>query len=292
MPTLRRRILALACLSALQPAFAQAPDAPAASPAADGYVPGGRIPRLQGDIAIDGKLDDAAWQGALVQEIAYDIQPGDNTPAPVKTIVRIGYTDDALYVAYHALDPDPASIRAHLRDRDAAFNDDWVGLFLDTFSDHRRGYELVSNRSACRATSSATKPTATTRKTRLGRAVEQRRAHHRRRLRRGDAHSLLHPALPARRRRAALGHLAVPQLAARQAPPADQPPGAARINCFECEWGRYTGLAGAQQGRNLEIVPTITIGQQQTRGAAGEAWRSDKASIEPGVDVAGRRRRT
>mgnify|MGYP001545551305 CR=1 FL=1 len=132
MPT-HRRILALACLLALQPAFAQAPDATPASPAPAGYVPGGSIPKLQGDIAIDGQLDDAAWQGALVQEIAYDIQPGDNTPAPVKTEVRIGYTDDALYVAYHALDPDPASIRAHLRDRDAAFNDDWVGLFLDTF---------------------------------------------------------------------------------------------------------------------------------------------------------------
>ena len=54
------------------------------------YVPGGRIPQLQGGIVIDGKLDDAGWQDALVQEIAYDIQPGDNTPAPAKTIVRIG----------------------------------------------------------------------------------------------------------------------------------------------------------------------------------------------------------
>ena len=48
--------------------------------------------------------------------------------------------------------------------------------------------------------------------------------------------------------------------------------------------GAATPAWPAQQGRNLEIVPTITIGQQ-TRGAAGEAWRSDKASIEPGVDV-------
>ena len=63
------------------------------------YIPGGRIPLLQGDIAIDGELDDAAWDGALVQEIAYDIQPGDNTPAPVKTTVRIGYTRDALYLS-------------------------------------------------------------------------------------------------------------------------------------------------------------------------------------------------
>ena len=83
--------------------FAQAQQAPAATDAA-GYVPGGRIPQLQGEIAIDGKLDDAAWANALVQEIAYDIQPGDNTPAPVKTTVRIGYTADAIYFAFHALE--------------------------------------------------------------------------------------------------------------------------------------------------------------------------------------------
>ena len=53
---------ALAALLAA-PAFAQVP---AAAPA-EAFVPGGRIPQLQGDIAIDGKLDDAAWQGALVQ---------------------------------------------------------------------------------------------------------------------------------------------------------------------------------------------------------------------------------
>ena len=87
--------------------FAQAQQAAAPADTAT-YVPGGRIPQLQGEIAIDGVLDDAAWQGALVQEIAYDIQPGDNTPAPVKTTVRIGYTTDALYLSYRALDPDPA----------------------------------------------------------------------------------------------------------------------------------------------------------------------------------------
>src|SRR5690606_11970053 len=94
------------------------------------FVPGGRIPLLRGDISIDGNPDEAAWGDALVQEIAFDIQPGDNTPAPVKTTVRMGYTADALYLAFHAMDPDPARIRAHLRDRDAAFNDDWVGVFL------------------------------------------------------------------------------------------------------------------------------------------------------------------
>src|SRR5690606_37154618 len=92
--------------------------APAALAQETTTADGRRIPLLQEGIVVDGQLGDAAWQGALVQEIAYDIQPGDNTPAPVRTIVRMGYTPEALYVAFHALDPDPSKIRAHLRDRD------------------------------------------------------------------------------------------------------------------------------------------------------------------------------
>jgi hypothetical protein len=281
MPTPRRRILALACLLAVPSAFAQAPGA---APA--GYVPGGSIPRLQGDITIDGVLDDAAWQGALVQEIAYDIQPGDNTPAPVKTVVRLGYTEDALYVSYHALDPDPASILAHLRDRDAMFNDDWVGLFLDTFSDHRRGYELVVNPlgvqgDIIRDESNASNQEDSSwdglwqsagRITAEGYDVEMRVPFSTLRFRGGGGEQRWGISLfrnwPRDKRHQLTSHR-VPR----------------ESNCFECEWGQYTGLAGAKQGRNLEIVPTLTIGAGQTRDAAGESWRSGDTSIEPGVDV-------
>jgi len=286
MSTHRRRILALACLFALQPAFAQAPGASTANAADPGYVPGGSIPRLQGDIAIDGVLDDAAWQGALVQEIAYDIQPGDNTPAPVKTQVRIGYSDDALYVAYHALDPDPASIRAHLRDRDAMFNDDWVGLFLDTFNDHRRGYELVVNPLGVQGdiirdeTNSNNQEDSSWdglwqsagRITADGYDVEMRIPFSTLRFPGGGGDQRWGISLfrnwPRDKRHQLTSHR-VPR----------------ESSCFECEWGQYTGLAGARQGRNLEVVPTITIGREQTRDAAGDPWRSGKTSIEPGVDV-------
>jgi hypothetical protein len=285
MPTHRRRILALACLFALQPAFAQAPGATPANDAPAGYVPGGSIPKLQGDIAIDGALDDAAWQGALVQEIAYDIQPGDNTPAPARTIVRIGYTDDALYVAYHALDPDPASIRAHLRDRDAMFSDDWVGLFLDTFSDHRRGYELVVNPLGVQGDLIRDETNASNQEdsswdglwqsagriTADGYDVEMRIPFSTLRFPSGgDQHwgISLFRNWPRDKRHQLTSHR-VPR----------------ESSCFECEWGQYTGLAGARQGRNLEVVPTITIGQEQTRDAAGEEGRNGDMSIEPGVDV-------
>ena len=287
MPSLRPHPLplvsvSLACLLATcAPVFAQTPP-----PLAADYVPGGRIPLLQGDITIDGKPDEAAWAGALVQEVAYDIQPGDNTPAPVRTIVRLGYTNDALYVAFHALDDKPSEILAHLRDRDAAFSDDWVGVFLDTFDDQRRGYELIVNPLGVQGDlirdesntentedsswdglwSSAGQLTAE------GYDVEIRIPFSTLRFRGGPQDQRWGISLfrnyPRDKRHQLTSHKS----------PRDS-------NCFPCTWAKYDGMAGVQQGRNLEIVPTLTMGKTQTRDNAGDAWHSDDTSIEPGVDV-------
>jgi hypothetical protein len=277
----RRSALPLACLLALcTPVLAQTPP-PAAKP---DYLPGGRIPQLQGDIAIDGVLDDAAWAGALEQEIAYDIQPGDNIAAPVKTTVRIGYTTDALYLSYHAMDPDPSSIRAHLRDRDTAFSDDWVGAFLDTFDDQRRGYELIVNPLGVQSDlindattgnedaswdglwSSAGRITAE------GYDVEIRIPFSTLRFRDGGGDRRWGISLfrnwPRDKRHQLTSHK-VPR----------------ESNCFLCEWAKYEGMAGVQQGRNIEVVPTLTMGKLQTRDVPGGPWRSGDTSIEPGVDV-------
>lgn len=250
------------------------------------FVPGGRIPLLRGEINIDGSPDEAAWQDALVQEVAYDIQPGDNTPAPVKTTVRMGYTADALYVAFHAMDPDPSKIRAHLRDRDTAFNDDWVGVFLDTFNDHRRGYELVVNPLGVQAdlirdeTNSNNQEdsswdglwTSAGRITADGYEVEIRIPFSTLRFPRGGGDQKwgisLFRSWPRDKRHQLTSHR-VPR----------------ESNCFQCEWGKYDGLAGAQQGRNLEIVPTLTVGATQSREAANTSWSGTDTSIEPGVDV-------
>ena len=265
--------------------FAQARQAVAPADAANA-VAGGRIPLLQGEIAIDGKLDDAAWQGALVQEIGYDVQPGDNTPAPVKTTVRIGYTADALYVAFHAMDSDPVQIRAHLRDRDAMFNDDWVGVFLDTFNDNRRGYELVVNPLGVQGDLIRDESNTENQEdaswdglwdsagqlTAEGYDVEIRIPFSTLRFPHGGGGQRWGISLfrnwPRDKRH---------QLASHQVP--------RESNCFQCQWGKYEGLAGAQQGRNLEIVPTLTVGTTQDRDHAGERWRSGDTSIEPGVDV-------
>ncbi|NOZ93708.1 MAG: carbohydrate binding family 9 domain-containing protein [Acidobacteria bacterium] len=96
-------------------------------------------------VRIDGVLDEPVWRRAQDVPIPWETYPGDNLPAPVKTECRIAYSRDALYVAFVAHDPDPSKIRAHLTDRDRAFNDDFVGIVLDTFHDQRRAFEFFVN---------------------------------------------------------------------------------------------------------------------------------------------------
>ena len=128
----------------LVPALASAQATPAETPASAPLAVHD-IPRIPGGIVIDGKLDDAAWAEAGVFDMPYEISPGDNIPAVATTKARIGYTDTALYVGFVAQDPNPSEIRAHLRDRDAAYRDDFIGIILDTFDDQRRAYEFFVN---------------------------------------------------------------------------------------------------------------------------------------------------
>ncbi|MCP4661836.1 MAG: carbohydrate binding family 9 domain-containing protein [bacterium] len=97
-----------------------------------------RVPRVEAEVRVDGVLDDAPWQQALVLELAYEVEPGENIPAPVRTEVLLAYGTSHLYVAFRAWDPDPSAISARLSDRDEIWDDDWVEIILDTFNDERR----------------------------------------------------------------------------------------------------------------------------------------------------------
>src|SRR5690606_13680547 len=211
------------------------------------------------------------WQGALVQTIDYEIQPGDNVPAPAKTTVRIGYTEEALYVSFRAQDPDPAQIRAHLRDRDALFNDDWVGVFLDTFNDNRRGYEIVVNPLGVQGDlirdESNTNNQEDASRDGLWQSAGQLTAEGYDGEIRIPFSTLRFPNGGGDKRRDVPFFRSYPrdkrhQLASHRVP--------RDSNCFQCEWGEYDGFAGAHQGRNLEIVPTLAMGKPQFRDAAGE----------------------
>ena len=103
------------------------------------------LPRTNAEIAIDGVMDDAAWANATRVNIDIETRPGENTRAPVDTVAYLIEDGESLYIAFDAKDPEPHNIRAFLRDRDSAWNDDFVGIAIDTYGDERRAFEFFVN---------------------------------------------------------------------------------------------------------------------------------------------------
>jgi hypothetical protein len=103
-----------------------------------------RLVKFDKPPVIDGKLDDAVWQKAVVLKDFYQIDPGDNTPPLKPTEVLLGYDPKFLYIAFRCFD-EPDKVRATVAKRDNIFSDDYVGFFLDTFNDQRKAFEAFFN---------------------------------------------------------------------------------------------------------------------------------------------------
>ncbi len=94
---------------------------------------------------LDGKLDDQVWKNATVIEAKYEDVPLEGGPAIVPTVAYLYEDGSNLYVGIYNYDPEPEKIRAHLVDRDSAWDDDLSGLTIDTFNDERGGFEFYLN---------------------------------------------------------------------------------------------------------------------------------------------------
>lgn len=103
------------------------------------------VPVTQAGFKIDGVMDEAAWQQALIIPLLYETSPAENLPAQVKTDAYFIDTGKTLVIGFIAEDDDPTQIRAFLRDRDSAYDDDFVGVLLDTYNDERRALEFFVN---------------------------------------------------------------------------------------------------------------------------------------------------
>ena len=267
------------------PAAPAAPVAPVAKPAPAAQLTPHDIPRLPDGIVVDGKLDDAAWATAAEYDLGVEIKPGDNLPAPVKTTARIGYTDEALYVSFRAQDPKPSDIRAHLRDRDAAYRDDFIGIIVDTFDDQRRAYEFFVNPFGVQmdlindqATGNEDDAwdglwTSAGRVTDAGYEVEMRIPFATLRFRNTDEAKRWALSLFRTYPRSVRMQLSNNRVSRDS-------------NCFICEFEKFEGMSGVRPGRNLEVVPTVTATSAESRDEAGGRWEGEGVQFEPGVDIA------
>ena len=104
-----------------------------------------RIRPAEGEVVLDGRIDEFAWEHALEVRLKWVIWPQDNVPAPVETAVRLTYDENNLYIGFRAYDPEPEAIRARYADHDQCWRDDLVGVGLDTFNDGQRSLLFVAN---------------------------------------------------------------------------------------------------------------------------------------------------
>lgn len=108
------------------------------------YKPTLNMTRVQGEINIDGKLNDAGWKNAGTIDQFVENYPGDQIKPPVETKVFITYDNDNLYVAFLCYD-NPEDIRASLCERDMINSDDNVMILIDPYGNGTMAYFLKVN---------------------------------------------------------------------------------------------------------------------------------------------------
>jgi hypothetical protein len=138
-----RRLLALPLLVPFSLALGQAQMSAHAAPAetlAFGHkvaVPSAVAVKRNGPIAMDGKLDDAAWRAATPITDFKQIDPNEGKPASQRTEVRFLFDDDALYIGAKMYDTAGAKgVMTRLVRRDGNFDSDFFEIVIDGFHDH------------------------------------------------------------------------------------------------------------------------------------------------------------
>jgi hypothetical protein len=134
-------LLAVGCPSTSTPAPEQKPPAKQPKAKAPKPPPDARadVPKRTGPIVVDGTADEKDWQGAPVFSFAsYD---GRSTVTRATT-ARMLWDDEALYVSFDVVDPDPFTLFKK-RD-DPIYDSEATEIFIDADGDMDEYVELQS----------------------------------------------------------------------------------------------------------------------------------------------------
>ena len=95
---------------------------------------------------LDGVLDDEAWTGGpFVLDPWSSYNPLRGQTELLQTQVWMAFDDKAIYFAFKCLDPEPDKIRTTISRRDNVWNDDWVGVSLDSSRAGQMAYHMFIN---------------------------------------------------------------------------------------------------------------------------------------------------
>jgi hypothetical protein len=233
-------------------------------------------------------MDEAAWASAHNIPLEYEWFPGNNVRPPVKTDCRMTYDPDNLYIACHALDPAPGSIRAHYADRDdldRTPQDDHILILIDPFNDERRGFQFRVNAvgvqmDALFATAEGIEDfswdaiwSSTGRITDDGYIVEIRL----------PFRSLRFPERKGEQTWGVLLERSWPRSSRHRMQSA---PRNFANACLLCETNKVTGFAGITPGSNVELYPTLTSRRTDARVPFPDGpLESGDVEVDPGLDV-------
>lgn len=93
---------------------------------------------------IDGKLDEAVWQGQPAAQEFVRYLPNPGGPHASRTQVWFLQDDKNLYVGVRVTENE-GEIRAHISPREDVNVDDQIGVYIDPFGDARTGYIFYVN---------------------------------------------------------------------------------------------------------------------------------------------------
>jgi len=90
---------------------------------------------------IDGNLDDPCWEEGSWSGHYRQHIPAEGAPPSQKTVLKVLYDEQNVYVAIRAYDNELEKIDRQMGRRDA-FTGDIVGVCFDSYFDHRTGFEF------------------------------------------------------------------------------------------------------------------------------------------------------
>ena len=100
-----------------------------------------RRPDVDGDVA-----GDAAWEGVAPATGFRQVRPDEGQPATQRTEVRVGYTEDALYIGLIAYETDPSMIIVTDSRRDSPLDQtDSFRVIIDGMLDRQNGFVFGTN---------------------------------------------------------------------------------------------------------------------------------------------------
>ncbi len=99
--------------------------------------------KIQSKVAIDGRLDEAAWDEAEKVSGFINWAPTPGEEPSNQTDVKLLFDDDAIYIGAYLKEQSREDIRLQLSQRDQIGNSDWFGIILDTYGNANDALEFI-----------------------------------------------------------------------------------------------------------------------------------------------------